>query len=432
MRTNFSQTRLTEPDIAAAEENLRACVHCGICTATCPTYLLTGDERDGPRGRIVMMQHMLESDAAPTDETVRHVDRCLSCLGCRTACPSSVDYARIADAARAHIEIHYERPQQERIIRAAVAFIMVRPVIVKMLLALARVSAPVSRRLPGFIGRMTRKAVVSRQGKSINPDATPTAPSGARKIARMPGCVQRAFAPAIDRAAERVLARRGMALVSLRGAGCCGALAHHLGRREEAKSFAKRAIEAFERKDACEAVLITATGCAAHLIDYPHLFADDPAWKTRAEAFAAKVRDFSDLATPAPRPAQRAMRVAHHVPCSLQHGLRRPHGGADALRAAGYEVVAIPEGHICCGSAGSYSLLQPDMADRLRARKLAHIAPLEADAIASANIGCLVHLSGPDAPPVIHPAELIDWAEGGPKPVALDGRKTRVQSADPS
>jgi glycolate oxidase iron-sulfur subunit len=420
MRTNFSLAQLAEPDLAAAERNLRACVHCGICTATCPTYVLTGDERDGPRGRIVMMQHMLESAAPPTAETVHHVDRCLSCLGCRTACPSSVDYARIADAARTYIAAHYKRPWQDRIVRDAIAFAVTRPAIMKIAVAVARALAPISTRFSGRLGAMARKAVSLKSHDASAEGAMPNVDADARRVALMPGCVQQALAPDIDRAAERVLARRGISLTTLRDAGCCGALAHHLGRGDEAKARARRAIEAFEKDSHLEAVLVTATGCTAHLIDYPHLFAGDPAWQRRAEAFAAKVRDFSQLAAPRPARAPEPLHVAHHIPCSAQHGLRLADGCGVALAAAGFTIVDIPEGHLCCGSAGSYSLLQPDMADGLRARKLANIGTLAVDAIAAANIGCLMHLSGPDAPPVVHPAELIDWAEGGPRPAALD------------
>jgi len=236
----------------------------------------------------------------------------------------------------------------------------------------------------------------------------------------MQGCVQQALAPSIDQAAMRVLARRDIKLVPLEGAGCCGALAHHLGRRDDAKRWATRAIAAFEKSGGAEAVLITATGCAAHLADYGELFCDEPDWQPRARAFAAKVKDFSELASPRLGSAPERLRVAHHVPCSQQHGLKSGDVGA-ALAAAGYAVAEIPESHICCGSAGSYSLLQPEMATALRQRKLDAIATLHTDAIASANIGCLSHLAGPDAPPVVHPAELIDWAEGGPRPRALAG-----------
>ena len=418
MRTELKPHQLDDPHLAAVERNLRACVHCGICTATCPTYLLTGDERDGPRGRIVMMQRMLEQGGAPTAETVHHVDRCLSCLGCRTACPSSVDYARLVDHARAHIHETYRRPLRERVLRAGIAFVTARPALVKAAMRLARFFAPIATRMPGALGAMAKKAAATRAD-----DATPLPhATGSRRIALMPGCVQQALTPSIDRATARVLARRDMALVPLEGAGCCGALAHHLGRRDEAKRWARRNIVAFEKSGDVEAVLITATGCAAHLADYAELFCDEPDWLPRAQAFAAKVKDFSELAGPRVGGAPETLRIAHHIPCSLQHGLRRADQGA-ALKAAGYDVADIPESHICCGSAGSYSLLQPEMAGALRQRKLDAIATLRVDAIASANIGCLSHLAGPDAPPVIHPAELIDWAEGGPRPEALAGKR---------
>ncbi|MGD0141960.1 MAG: glycolate oxidase subunit GlcF [Rhizomicrobium sp.] len=418
MRTNFSPTMLADPHLAAAEKNLRACVHCGICTATCPTYVLLGDERDGPRGRIVMMQRMLEEGGAPSAETVLHIDRCLSCLGCRTACPSGVDYAQLVDASRAHIEEQYRRPLRERALRFLIANLLTRPTLTNFAVGLARAFAPIATRLPGALGTLARTAMKTPP-RTAN---RAVAASGGVRIALLPGCVQQSLAPDIDRAAARVLGRRGFDLVPLEGAGCCGALAHHLGRKQDAKGWAKRIIEAFERaedRQACEGALITATGCAAHLADYPRLFADEPVWRACAERFAAKLRDFSALAGPRPATAPRKLRVAFHRPCSLQHGLKLEGAGEAALEAAGFEVVQIPEGHLCCGSAGSYSILQPELAGALRARKLDHAKSVKPDMIAAANIGCLNHLAGPDAPPLVHPAELIDWAEGGPVPAAL-------------
>jgi glycolate oxidase iron-sulfur subunit len=254
------------------------------------------------------------------------------------------------------------------------------------------------------------------------------APHPARQIALLTGCVQPALAPQIDEAVERVLARRGTAVVPLASAGCCGALANHLGRRDDAKFFAKRAIAAFERANlaaSLDAVLVSATGCAAHLKDCPHLFAEEPGWRKRAQAFAEYIRDFSSAAEPRVARAPRRLKIAYHAPCSLQHGLRQSGLGEAQLKAAGFDVVDIPEGHLCCGSAGSYSILQPDLAGALRARKLGNILRLEVDAVASPNIGCLMHLMGPDAPPVIHPAELIDWAEGGPCPAAISDPQPR-------
>ena len=409
MRTELKPHQLNDPHMAAVEKNLRACVHCGICTATCPTYLLTGDERDGPRGRIVMMQRMLEQGGLPTAETVHHLDRCLSCLGCRTACPSSVDYARLIDQARAHIHETYHRPLHERALRAGITFVLARPKLVTFGMRLARLFAPIATRLPGALGAMAKKAVRPADDTGL-PHVR-----GSRRIALMQGCVQQALAPSIDQAATRVLARRDIAAVPLDGAGCCGALAHHLGRRDEAKRWAKRAIAAFEKfgeeADGAEAVLITATGCAAHLADYGELFCDEPDWQPRARAFAAKVKDFSELATQRMGGAPEALRIAHHIPCSLQHGLRRGDQGA-ALAAAGYAVADIPESHICCGSAGSYSLLQPEMAAALRQRKLDNIATLHVDAIASANIGCLFASGGPGRP-ARRPSGRADRLGGG-------------------
>jgi glycolate oxidase iron-sulfur subunit len=422
MRTHFRLAQLADPGLAEAERNLRACVHCGICTASCPTYVLLGDERDSPRGRIVMMQQMLEEDATPSPETVLHLDRCLSCLGCRTACPSGVDYARLIDLSRAHIEQRYRRPIADRLMRWTVATVLPRPGLTKAALALARIFAPLSRLLPGRLQAMARVGsgirTDNRRSRTLDAGANP------RRIALLRGCVQQAMAPEIDQAAARVLARRGIALVPLEEAGCCGALAHHLGRKDEAKAWAKRAIAAFEQAGgggAFDGILITATGCAAHIQDYAHLFAGEPEWQTRAKAFAARITTFSDLSEPRSPAASRRLRVALHVPCSLQHGLHEA-DGRELLEAAGYDVEAIPESHLCCGSAGSYSLLQPEIARALRARKLANIETLAPDAIATSNIGCLQHLRGPDAPPIVHIAELIDWAEGGPEPRALAGR----------
>ncbi len=416
MRTNFSLAQLAQAHLAEAQENLRACIHCGICTATCPTYVLLGDERDSPRGRIVMMQRMLEQDGAPSPETVFHVDRCLSCLACRTACPSSVDYARLVDTARVHIETHYRRPIAEKSLRWAIANVLTRPNRARAAIALAQKFASVSKFLPGRIGAMARKGatVTLRKPALVQP-----VEKAARRIALMPGCVQAALAPEIDEAAARVLARRGIALVPLANAGCCGALPYHLGQIADAKAWAKRAIMAFEAAGEFDAILISATGCGAHLKDYAHLLSDEPEWAVRAKNFAAKVQDFSVLATPQEITPPRPLRVAYQIACSLQHGLRLSGQGEALLAAAGHEVLAIPEGHLCCGSAGSYSLLQPELSARLRERKLANIGTLDCDVVVSGNIGCIAHLSGADAPPIIHLAELIDWSEGGPEPMAL-------------
>ena len=420
MRTAFTPTQLTDPHLAEAEKNLRSCVHCGICTATCPTYVLLGDERDGPRGRIVMMQNMLQAGGVPDAETVLHVDRCLSCLACRTACPSSVDYARLVDKSRTHIQTYYRRPWGDRLLRWLIATVMPRPSLIRFGLFAAHVAGPLVGLLPGRLKGMARMGLRA----PLTGPASPPRPIviAARRIALMPGCVQNAVAPEIDAAAARVLARRGYELVALEGAGCCGSLVHHLGRSEDAKDWARRAIESYERAggaDAFEGVLITATGCSAHLKDLTHLFLDDPLWLPRARAFAQASRDFLDLASPGAVAEPRPLRVAWHQACSLQNGLKLAGRGEALLEACGFEVVAVPEGHLCCGSAGTYSILQPAIAQALRARKLDNIASTEPDIVATSNFPCLNHLAGDDGPPFVHLAELVDWTEGGPVPVAL-------------
>jgi glycolate oxidase iron-sulfur subunit len=432
MRTAFTLEQLADPHVNDAERQLRTCIHCGFCTATCPTYVLLGDERDSPRGRIGLIQHMLESNAPPAKETVLHLDRCLSCLGCRTACPSGVDYAALIDLARAHIEKTYKRPLADRLFRSFVLYTLMRPTLFMALSAGARLAALF---LPGKLGAMARKGRVRRRPAQSAPVAQTSAT--ARRVLLIPGCVQRALAPSIDAAATRVLARQDIRIEPLKGIECCGSLAYHLGKADITKTYARRLILAFEaasRDAPVDAVLINASGCGAFLKDLGRVFADDPEWHARAQALAAAVKDFTELAQmdtgldlllprssevlAKPRDARpdamRELLVAYHPPCSLQHG-QRIHGlGERLLKAAGFRLVPIPDAHFCCGSAGSYSVLQPEIADALRARKLDAIRTTGANLIASANLGCLTHLAGDT--PTVHIAELIDWAQGGPKP----------------
>ncbi|HXJ03310.1 MAG TPA: glycolate oxidase subunit GlcF [Micropepsaceae bacterium] len=424
MRTAFRADQLADPHIKEAEKALRTCVHCGFCTATCPTYLVLGDERDGPRGRIVLMQHMLESDAPPTPETVKHLDQCLSCLGCRTACPSGVDYSALIEKSRAHIEQHYRRPFGDRLFRNFILFVLTRPRLFAALAATGRIFAPIASRLPGELGTMARKAAIPSKKRKHGADPNVPLPQRGEglgvggRVLLLPGCVQRALAPGIDAAATRVLARQNMRVEALPQTGCCGALAYHMGKTEAGKASARAMIQAFEAASATgtvDAVLITASGCSAFLKEYGRVFMDEPEWKTRAENFVAKVKDFSELAQPSTSShIADAPVIAFHPPCSLQHGQRLYGHGEALLTAAGFRLAPIPDAHLCCGSAGSYSLLQPAIADELRARKLAAIRSTGAQIIASANIGCLTHLSG--ELPAAHIAELLDWAGGGPKP----------------
>jgi glycolate oxidase iron-sulfur subunit len=412
MRNNFTVEQFADPTMAPAVKAVRTCVHCGFCTATCPTYVVLGDERDGPRGRIQFMQKMLEQGGTPSDEAVHHIDRCLSCLNCRTACPSSVDYARLVDTARAYIHEHYRRPLNERLLRWIISTVFTRPALTRMMLIFAPLGRIAAAVLPlGRLGVMVKKAPPPRGPELLSkPEKT------ARRIAMLPGCVQKAMAPQIDAAASRVLSRRGIELVPLEGAGCCGALSHHLGREEEAKAFAKRLITAYEAGH-YDGVFISATGCGAYLKELAALFPGDTVWEPRAAKFAAAFIDFVELVPPTKVTPPLSLRVAYHPPCSLQNGLKLNGRSEALLAAAGFTLTPFLESHLCCGSAGSYSILQPELSEMLRARKLGNIRAANPDVIVSGNIGCIQQLA--DAIPVLHIAELLDWAEGGPRPEAL-------------
>jgi glycolate oxidase iron-sulfur subunit len=418
MRNEFTPAQRADPQLGPAAKAVRTCVHCGICTATCPTYVVLGDERDGPRGRIVLMQKMLEAGGAPTAETVHHIDRCLSCLNCKTACPSSVNYQRLVDHSRAYIQEHYRRPWGERLLRWTIAKVMTRPKLVRLGLLFARIGAPVARHLPGRLGAVARMGLGARP-RGVEPLIFPKPAKVTKRIALMSGCVQQALAPQIDAAVGRVLARRGIQLLALEGAGCCGALPHHMGREAESRMWAKRAIIAYEQGN-YDGVLITATGCSAQLKDIAHQFAGDPEWEPRARTFAAAAKDFLDLATPMKVTPPSDLRVAYHPACSLQNSLKLNGYGEALLSAAGFLLVPFGEPHLCCGSAGTYSILQPELSQALRARKLGNIEAANPDVIVSGNIGCLTHLAGPGVPPLLHLAELLDWAEGGLKPANLE------------
>ena len=404
MRNRFSPEQLADPHLAEAAGAVRACVHCGICTATCPTYVLLGDERDGPRGRIVQMQQMLEPGGTVTRETVHHVDRCLSCLNCVSACPSSVDYRRLVDQARVHIAQHYRRPLLDRLLRGFIAQVMTRPALVR----LGLLFAPLGRILPGRLGVMARMGATASHSRAASPH--PAVPNPIRRIALMPGCVQPALAPEIDEAVTRVMARRNVEIVALEGAGCCGALPHHLGRDGDARAWARRAIQAYE-SGRYDGVLISATGCSAHLKDIAHLFLGDPVWEPRARAFAAAAMDLLELVAPLDATAK-TLRVAYHPACSMTNGLKLSGMGEALLRHSGFQLVPFGESHLCCGSAGSYSILQPELSGQLRDRKLAQLRAADPDVVVSGNIGCLLQLGS--GIPVLHWAQLLDWAEGGP------------------
>ena len=425
MRTGFTEAQLKDRGTADAAAAIRSCVHCGMCNATCPTYQVTGDERDGPRGRIQIMQAMLEKGGAPSEVQVRHVDRCLSCLSCRTTCPSSVDYMRLVDQARAHIAAHHTRPRDERLFRAFLARVLPYPRRFRFAMRLAPLSKLVSRFLPEPFRRMA----------ALNPETPPqgTAPvpgiypaEGARKmrVAFHRGCVQQVLAPEIDHAAIRLLNRLGAEVIVPAGSGCCGALNHHLGLDASARRFARANIAAWwkvHESGGVDRIVSTASGCGSQVKDYTHLLASDAGYVFRTKKLVPLVRDVAELAAElgyrgqAPVP----MKIAVQSACSMQHGQRLGGVAERLLTEAGFELTPVKDAHLCCGSAGHYSLLQPEMSETLRDRKLASLTAGAPAAIASTNIGCMEHLARASQTPIVHNVELLDWASGGPRPQSL-------------
>jgi len=425
MRTNFSESQLARPGMAAAAHAVRACVHCGMCNATCPTFQLVADERDGPRGRIQLMQAMLEKGGAPSDVTVRHVDRCLSCLSCRTTCPSSVDYARLVDKARIHIAEHYTRPRDERWFRSFLATVLPRPRLFRWAAKLAPLAGPLGWALPAPFKRMA--ALAPGHAISGQPPRPGTYPAEGRRKLRVAlhrGCVQQVLDPAIDHAAIRLLTRLGAEVVVTRGGGCCGALNHHLGLEASAKRYARANVSAWwklHEGEGVDRIVSTASGCGAQLKDYANLLDRDPGYAFRTRKLAPLVRDVTEVVAElgCKGRAPEKLRVAYHAACSMQHGQRLSGLSERLLTEAGFALVPVRDAHLCCGSAGHYSLLQPEMSGELRTRKIAALAEHEPQLIVSGNIGCLEHLRAVAGVPMFHTIELLDWAAGGPKPERL-------------
>ncbi len=418
MQTLFTPEQLANPEIADANVNLRKCVHCGFCTATCPTYVLLGDEADSPRGRIYMIKEMLEKGEAATAETVKHIDRCLSCLSCMTTCPSGVNYAHLVDHAREHIEKTYKRPLADRALRSLLAFTMVRPRLFKlsmMAARLAKFSAPV---LPARLKAML-KLVPNKFPPPVKigqPGTYPAQGLEKGRVALLKGCVQSVIDPEINAATIRLLNRIGFTVVVTAGESCCGSLPHHMGKEDDARARAKRSIDQWLAAKV-DAIIITASGCGTTIKDYGHMFREDAVYAAKAKAVSAQACDITEFLSRQTLPsAQMKLRVAYHSACSLQHGQHIKTAPQALLRHMGFDVVEPAEGHLCCGSAGTYNILQPVLATQLRDRKLANLAVLAADVIAAGNIGCATQLASGTAIPVVHTVQLLDWATGGPRP----------------
>jgi glycolate oxidase iron-sulfur subunit len=430
LQTHFTQAQLQDPDISASNQVLRTCVHCGFCTATCPTFVLLGDELDSPRGRIYLMKDMLESGRPATEEVVRHVDRCLSCLSCMTTCPSGVNYMHLVDHARAYIENTYRRPWQERWLRNVLAFVLPRPGLFHAALEAAVMARPLLPFLPrnGVLASRIRAmlelapAAIPDAGKSARPAVHKADYARQFRVALLTGCAQSVLAPDINEATIRLLNRMGAEVVVAKGVGCCGALTHHMGKHRAAMAHARAAIEGWTHEiegEGLDAIIINTSGCGTTVKDYGFMFRAEKerAQAEKISALCQDITEFLDRAGYTPVRENPNLRVAYHSACSLQHGQRVTAAPKKLLKAAGFHVVEPREPHLCCGSAGTYNLMQPEIAGRLRARKLDHIAATRPDLIAAGNLGCIKQLSG--GVPVVHTVQLLDWMAGGPAPAGV-------------
>jgi glycolate oxidase iron-sulfur subunit len=415
MRTDFTPAQLADPATAVAEAAIRKCVHCGFCLATCPTYVLLGDELDSPRGRIYLMQDMLENARAPSAAVVKHIDRCLSCLSCMTTCPSGVNYQHLVDHARAYVERSYRRPWRERLVRGLLAAVLPYPKRFRAALALARWVKPFSP----MMGPL--KPMLDLAPDAVPPPASKASGPGVKgKVLMLQGCAEPVLAPQVRAATVRLLNRAGYAVIFAEGEGCCGGLVHHMGRQEQALTAARRNVDAWSRHEGLAAIVTATSGCGVTLKDYGFLLRDDPAYAGRAAAASALAMDISQFLDRIELPTgQGGLTVAYHGACSLQHGQQVRDEPARLLKAAGFTVKTPANAHLCCGSAGTYNLLQPEIAGQLGDRKAASLDALAADVIATGNIGCSIQIGRRTGTPVVHIVELLDWATGGPKPPNL-------------
>ncbi|MEO0379678.1 MAG: glycolate oxidase subunit GlcF [Pseudomonadota bacterium] len=433
MQTTFTPEQLTQPAIQRSNEILRNCVHCGFCTATCPTYQVLGDELDSPRGRIYLIKDMLENDRVPDEKVVKHIDRCLSCLACMTTCPSGVHYMHLVDHAREYIEDTYKRPLMDRVLRWVLAQILPYPMRFRVALLGAKIGRPFAWMMPDArLRAMLEMAPKHIPPVSRNDDAQSFAPEREKKmrVALMTGCAQKALNTDINDATIRLLTRLGCEVVVAKGAGCCGALTHHMGKTSESHATAAKNITAWAAEidgAGLDAVVINTSGCGTTIKDYGHMFRND-ALAEDAARVSAIAMDVSEvlMKLDLPKGAPQDMTIAYHAACSLQHGQQIKTYPKDLLKKAGFKVVEPRDSHLCCGSAGTYNLMQPEISKQLKTRKVDTLMAKKPDIIAAGNIGCMMQIGSAAGVPVVHTVELLDWATGGPRPPALDRANSDV------
>ncbi|MDC0248158.1 glycolate oxidase subunit GlcF [Pelagibacteraceae bacterium] len=430
METNFSKEQLKDKDNKSSEKIFRKCVHCGFCNATCPTYKLLGDELDGPRGRIYLIKDMIENNKPANEKIVKHIDRCLSCYSCMTTCPSGVNYMHLVDHGRNHIEKTYKRPFMDRLIRSALSKILSRSINFKIVSFLVRLLKPFSFIFPKKIKKMINLMPIKFPKRTMPKMKLYSAQNKGKPIARvalLTGCVQKVLSPQINEASIRILNRHGIEVVVSKGIDCCGSLNHHLGKSDLANDTFKKNIKIWYDEylnNGLDAIISNTSGCGTTLKDYGFIFRSDPELKKKAKKISELTKDISEYLDEKVKlnfiKNKKEYKIAYHSACSMQHGQKVHDVPISLIKKTGNKVLEIPEGHICCGSAGTYNLLQSDIASELLKNKVANIKKINPQFITTGNIGCITQIANGINIPILHTVEIIDWYTGGPKPTILN------------
>jgi len=428
MQTTFSPEQLKNKNNKSTEEIVRKCVHCGMCNATCPTYQILGDELDGPRGRIYLIKDMLENNKPGNEKIAKHLDRCLSCYGCMTTCPSGVNYMHLIDHGKNHLEKTFKRPIIQRIFRSFLSLTLPNPKVFRTLSVLVNIVRPLNFIFPEFI-KNSMKLMPARLPKKtlkIQKIYSVTKKIPVARVALLTGCVQRVISPEINESTIRLLNRHQVEVIVLPEINCCGSLDHHMGKEKAAHELFKKNINLWYDEylnNGLTAIISNTSGCGTTLKDYGFIFRDDKEMKKKAKKISELTKDVSEFLDKDIKldfkKNDKTYKIAYHSPCSMQHGQKVHQQPINLIEKTGNEVINIPEGHLCCGSAGTYNILQQKIAQTLLKNKVENIEKVEPDFISTGNIGCMSQISSGTNIPIVHTVEIIDWLTGGPKPNKL-------------
>ena len=430
MQTNFSERQLKDKDNKSSEKILRKCVHCGFCNATCPTYELLGNELDGPRGRIYLIKDMIEKNKPANEKIVKHIDRCLSCYSCMTTCPSGVNYMHLIDHGRKHIENTYIRPFRDRFLRNFLSWVLPNTLNFKLVSFFILFIKPINFLFPKKIKKMIKFMPSKFPKRSLPKMELYYAKNKKKPIARvalLTGCVQKVISPQINEATIRILNRHNIEVVVPKSINCCGSLNHHIGKSKIAEETFKHNITIWYDEylnKGLDAIISNTSGCGTTLKDYGFIFSADKDFKKKAKKISELTKDITEyldqnVKLNFNKKLEKSYKIAYHSACSMQHGQKIHKEPVNLIKKTGNEVIEIPDGHICCGSAGTYNLLQSDIAEKLLEKKLFNIQKIKPEIISTGNIGCITQISSGTNIPILHTVEIIDWYTGGPKPNIL-------------